>query len=133
MGLFEQHRKLDKQQQDVRELLELSMAHPDLPIIPMVDSEIVCDDSHNWWIGAFGGCRIDEVLTKPDRESVVFKSDTSYDDLYEEFFIDDDDWNPDATDEEVKAKVDSLPWMKCITVTIGLPEFMIPHKRKSKR
>ena len=130
MALFSQQRKLEKQQEDIQELMQLSQANPDLPILPMVDSDVVCDDTYSWWLGGFGGCRIDEVVAKGD--AIVFKSDKSYDDLYEEFFIDDADWNPDATDEEVKAKVDSLPWMKCITVTIGLPEFIISHKN-SKR
>ena len=29
----------------ISDLLELIKAHPELPIVPMVDSEIVCDDA----------------------------------------------------------------------------------------
>ena len=33
-------------------LLELAAAHPDLPIVPMVDREVVGDDCHTWWLGS---------------------------------------------------------------------------------
>ena len=29
---------------NIADLLELIKAHPELPIVPMVDSEIVCDE-----------------------------------------------------------------------------------------
>lgn len=36
----------------IADLLELIKAHPELPIVPMVDSEIVCDDGYARWKGA---------------------------------------------------------------------------------
>lgn len=38
----------------ISDLLELIKAHPELPIVPMVDSEIVCDDGYARWKGAWG-------------------------------------------------------------------------------
>lgn len=34
----------------ITEFIELVKANPDLPIIPMVDAEIVGDD-YGWWLG----------------------------------------------------------------------------------
>lgn len=121
-------RKLAKQRENIQELLQLCQAHPDLPIIPMVDTDIVCDDTHNWWLGGFGGCCLDEIITLPDGASIC-KSDADYAWLYELFFDDDDDFDASATEIKIKEKVDSLNWLPCITITIGLPEFDIPGRR----
>lgn len=39
---------------NIADLLELIKAHPELPIVPMVDSEIVCDEGYaaGWGPGA---------------------------------------------------------------------------------
>jgi len=41
--------------------------NPDLPVVPMVDGEIVAGDDHGYWQGAWGYARVDEYL-KPKRE-----------------------------------------------------------------
>ena len=38
-------------------LLQLIKENPDLPIVPMVDQEIVADDCCTWWIGKWGKSR----------------------------------------------------------------------------
>ncbi len=107
-------------------LLKMCADHPELPVICAVDSEIVCDDMYSWWLGSIGGARIDSALTTSEG-AVIFRSDES-DDCHYETFFDEDEINPDATDQEVKEKVDSLPWMKCIVVHIDLPDCRIPDR-----
>lgn len=119
---------LKEQRDNIKELLRLCKENPDLPILPQVGTEIVADDSHSWWLGAFGKPHIEEILTKLDG-SVICKSDDSYDGHYETFFGNDDDFNENATDEEAKEKVDGLPWLRCIMVDIGTPEYDIPEGR----
>ena len=46
----------------ISDLLELIKAHPELPIVPMVDSEIVCDDGCARWMGAWGPASVTKYL-----------------------------------------------------------------------
>lgn len=118
---------IKEQQERIKALLRLIAENPDLPIIPRVEEEVVDSDEYRWWAGAFGRVHIEEVITKPDG-SITYRSDDNAAGHYEDFFGDDDDFNEEATDEEIKAKVDGLPWMRCIVIDIGTPEFDIPER-----
>ena len=123
---------LKRQKEYIKELLRLVKDNPDLPIIPRVDTEVVASDEYTWWAGAFGRAHIEEVITKPDG-SITRRRDEDDDTHYDVFFGNDDDYNLDATDKEMKAKVDSLPWMRCIVVDIGTPEFDIPEQERAEK
>lgn len=48
-------------------LLRLITENPDLPIVPLVDGEIVTDEGYGRWLGAWGSCCIQEYLVSEDR------------------------------------------------------------------
>ena len=117
--------KLDKQKENVNSLLKLIAENPELRIVPMVDSEVVCDDGHNWWQGSWGKSEIDEIYIGD--EQIYFKS-LDCEDL-EQDYIDEicfDDKYKNLPDEEFGKKaakhVNRLPWEKVIVVRINLPE-----------
>ena len=58
----------------ISDLLELIKAHPELPIVPMVDSEIVCDDGYARWKGAWGAASVTKYLLS--EEHIFFFDDT---------------------------------------------------------
>ena len=41
-----------------RELLWLIHEHPDLPIVPMVDSDVCANEDYGRWMGELGMCRV---------------------------------------------------------------------------
>lgn len=43
-------------------LFQLMQENPELPVVAMVDSEIVADDGYNRWLGAWGCSYIGEYL-----------------------------------------------------------------------
>lgn len=45
---------MNYQTQKIKELLALIEQNPTLPVVPMVASEIVCDDSCARWKGSWG-------------------------------------------------------------------------------
>lgn len=47
-------------------LLNLIQENPDLPIVPMVNYEIVCED-YGRWMGSFGHCYVGEYACYRDR------------------------------------------------------------------
>ena len=108
-----------------QELYKLMQENPGLPVVPMVDSEVVCDDG-GYWFGSWQSASVDSFYC-PNDEQTWFRSD---DDLvswfeskweYEEEGIPDD--MPDEEAYEImRKKIDALPWKKAIIVYIGLPE-----------
>ena len=87
----------EKEKQNREELFRLMQEHPDLPVLPMVDEEIVADDCSVWWMGSWGP---DEVM--PEVKGW--------------------DWYDNATEEEVEAEFKALPWIEAIIVFISTPE-----------
>lgn len=53
--------------ENIRKLITLATEHPELPIIAMVDGEIVGDDSYHRWVGYFGSVELGEYVLYDDR------------------------------------------------------------------
>lgn len=108
--------------------LRLVNENPDLPIIPMVDSEVVAGDDFSSWIGSFGDCRIDSYVninyygenrffTRYDDESIL--QEYFEEQIADELGVDD---NYEYIEKLARKKIKKLPWVKAIIVYIDLPE-----------
>lgn len=102
-------------------LLELMKAKPHLPVVAMVDSEIVADDGYGRWLGSWG-CAYEDTYYKGEERVYFYDEDDP--NAIEEVLAEVKgwDWYESATDEEVLAAYRALPWIKCIVVNIDLPE-----------
>ena len=101
-------------------LFRLMQEFPELPVVPMVDGEIVADDTYTYWLGSWGPAEIRDYVVGNER--LYFYQGTSDD--KEEVLNDTlggQDWY-DATDEEVQEAYEKIPWIKAIVVYIDLPE-----------
>ncbi len=111
------------------QLFNLMKENPDLPVLPMVHSEIVADDDYVYWIGAWGSSSVEEYILTD--EGVRFRGDDGndlgemmitinrYDPWWENSIVNLDEAEQNKLVEE---KYDSLPWKKAIIVYIKLPE-----------
>lgn len=100
------------------QLLDLMKENPNLPILPMVNEEVVPDDTWGYWMGSWDHSTIDQYIVRNGR--IYFKDDDDPFDVLERIgyprCVD------DMTDEEINAAYDALPWIKAIFVYIGTPE-----------
>ena len=120
--------QIEKQAENLKELFRLIKKRPDLPIVAMVDSEIVADDGCCYWMGSWGNCLIDKYIVHEDYGVIFYeegKPDTV--DIFEKYF----DYAECGIDEELpdeealplmRAKVDSLDWKEAIIVYIQVPD-----------
>ncbi len=53
--------------ENIQKLITLAADHPELPIIAMVDGEIVGDGSYRRWVGYFGSVELGEYVLYNDR------------------------------------------------------------------
>lgn len=58
----------------ISDLLELIKAHPELPIVPMVDSEIVCDDGCARWMGAWGPASVTKGKSQENIRDIIMQA-----------------------------------------------------------
>ncbi len=113
----------ERENQYRKELFKLMQENPDLPVVPMVDGEIVVGDDYGYWQGAWGAARVDEYL-KPKREYdyIYFKSDYDIFDVLERYLTKDEFNKLPEDEDKCKGIYNKLPWIKAIVVYITLPE-----------
>lgn len=110
-----------KKNQETKTLLQLIAEHPELPVIPMVTSEIIADNSYSRWIASFGMARVDEYYVGSER--VFFKSDRDPGEVEE--LVEDmagDERFDQMDDEALNTAYDNAPWTRAIVVNIDPPE-----------
>ena len=111
----------EKERKYREELFRLMAENPDLPVVAMVDSDIVADDSCARWMGSWGSCCIGKYIS--GEEYIHFFEEDDFDEIeealtdgvltYEEF--------EGMSDEKAKSAYDALPWIKAIIVNIDTP------------
>lgn len=113
--------KTVKTNNQVEELLTLIKDNPDLPIIPMVNQEVVADDSYTWWLGRWKYSEVSGYYL--GNEAIHFKDDDEEDVLKDmvgcKYYCTPDGRDiTEISDEEWDALYASIPWEKCIVVYI---------------
>jgi hypothetical protein len=103
-------------------LIQLITENPDLPVIPMVDTEVVCGDEYGYWMASFGDCTIREFAVDEWYGDGIIKyrdEPDAEDNLIEAIA----EGKYDGTDEDyTKAKEEAEKlWTKAIIVKIELP------------
>ena len=111
----------EKENKNRTELFRLMQENPDLPIVPMVDSDVVVDDC-GYWMGTWGRACIDEYFISERAERVFFKSDGDVFYVLESHLSDEGFEVLPESEEACRPYYDSLPWKKAIIVYITLPE-----------
>lgn len=108
----------EKERQSREELFRLMAEHPELPVVPMVDSDIVADEGSCYWMGSWGAACIREYLRGDER--VYFRDDEDI----EEVVASISGWDAYElmSNEEAVAAFMVMPWVKAIVVNIDLPE-----------
>lgn len=104
-------------------LLNLIKENPTLRVIPLVEQEVVGDDSYGYWYASFGDCYIEEVtmyhFIGDDYEIMTSDKDKIEEDMVERYADEhDNDINIEA---DIKSQMKELKWEKVITVYVETP------------
>lgn len=108
----------ETQKERLDELFKLIKENPELPILPMVDSEIVADDCCARWTAGWGSAEITEYIIGNER--VYFKDDDDPETVLNNCVGGIDYW--EQPDDVVEKEYNNLHWIKVIVVNIDLPE-----------
>lgn len=103
------------------DLAALMLENPDLPVVPMVTSGIVAEDTYARWIASFGSARVDKYIVGSER--VFFYSEKNKREVEELVFdLRGGELYDKMTDEEIKSSYECAPWKRAIIVNINEPE-----------
>jgi hypothetical protein len=112
-------KKIEKQQENIKSLLQLIQENPELEIIPMVDSDIIEDDYYSYWSGSWGKAKLDEYWTSDER---IYFKENDFEDLVQEFIDNNYEDYSNISDEELEKiaeeKVNGYGWKKAILIYI---------------
>ena len=108
----------ENEKKNREKLLRLIRENPELPIVPMVDSDIVWDDC-GYLLGSWGNAIVDEYLISERAERIFFKSDDDVFDVLKRHLSDEEFEALPKTEEECRPYYDKLPWIKAIIVYIN--------------
>ena len=106
------------QKERLEELFRLIRENPELPILPMVDSEIVADDFCARRTESWGSAEIKDYIIGNER--VHFKDDDDPETVLNDCIGGVDYW--EQPDDVVEREYNNLPWVRAIVVNIDLPE-----------
>lgn len=112
-------------------LLKMAAENPTLPIVAMVDFEVVSGDDFAYWTGEIDSVDIKELWLSPfddartwDRED----AESEYEEFIESYAPDDDLMKIECwTDEKLYKQaamewIAGLPWTKCIVIFVDTPD-----------
>lgn len=99
------------------ELLKLIEQNPDLPVIPVVDGEIVTGD-YEYYYASWGYAAVDEYLVTKRDDRVYLKSDDDVFGVLEHQLSESEFEALPEIESECRQIYDDLPWTKAIIVYI---------------
>ena len=116
-------------------LLALAAQHPKLPIMALVDSEVVGNDYFNTWWGDVFSVSIEELWRNPNEDGKTWTKDEALVDVFDfayteseylgdryddyEMVLDMDDRDAEKV---IKEWINEIPWKKCIVLHVGTPD-----------
>ena len=112
----------EKERKNHDDLFKLMQENPDLPVVPMVDADIVAGDDYGRWMGSWGSASVDEYLIPPDDRPMIFKSDDDVFDTLEQCLPEAEFEALPENESECRPFYDALPWVKAIIVNINLQD-----------
>lgn len=102
---------------NIEKLIKLVKENPDLPVIPMVETEVVAEDTYPRWMASFGDCRVGDFYMS--EEKVYTDKNNLVEDLVENEYFDLD--KPDEEIWRIAERQANKLMTKAIIVNIDLP------------
>ena len=102
-------------------LRNMLTSYPDLPLIPLVDSDVVASDEFTNWLGSISDVRLEQVLSK-DEELFILSIDEER--LRERAILEsgyDLIWTDEQLEDYAVKEVAAYDWKYAIVIWIDTP------------
>lgn len=110
---------LEKQQENVKVLLQLIKENPTLPIIPMVATDCVCGDDYSYWMAEWSEARVTKYWCSDER---IYQYDEDFEGLVEGWidmnYEDYENLSDDDLELLAENTVNNYEWIDAIVVYV---------------
>lgn len=118
-----------KSNEATAKLLKLAAENPTLPIVAMVDFEVVAGDECAYWAGEIDNVDVEELWLSPDARTWEREdAESEYEEFVESYAPNEDLMKIEClTDDKMYEQaamewIAGLPWTKCIVIFVGTPD-----------
>lgn len=110
---------LEKQKENIKNILSLIQDNPDFEILPMVATECIFSDDFSYWMGEWGEAIVDKYYISDER---VYQYCNDFDTLVEEWIDNNYEDYKNLSDDELEKlaeeTVNNYKWIDAIIVYI---------------
>lgn len=116
---------MDNNKDLIAELAMLHEKHPGLPVLTMVDSEVVADDDHSFWKSKIRAVRLDKYV-ETDSKIIIYSRSYDIEDVYDIYGRDVVEKRipndiPYAEQSQLMTEMfENAPWVDAILVWVGM-------------
>ena len=110
-------------------LLKMAAENPTLPIVAMVDFEVVAGDDFAYWTGEIESVAVEELWLSPDaRTWEREEAESEYEEFMEAYASNEEQlriqcWTDDKLHQQAaRERSAGLPWTKCIVIFVDTPD-----------
>lgn len=121
-------------------LLKLAAENPSMPIVAMVNFEVVAGDEFAYWTGEIDNVDVKELWLSPDARTWYREDAESEWDGFIESYASNEDlmkiecWTDDKLYKQAAMEwIAGLPWTKCIVIFVEAPDELTRKGRKGMR
>lgn len=125
--------ELTRYNDGIKKLVELMQQHPNLPVIPMVDSEVMQDEGYAWWSAKFGASPYISKICANYERLVCWDENTEIESTFEELDLDyeecgiTDDMTYEETHKIMERELNKFDWLLCIVIPVDIPDPIVPE------
>lgn len=119
---------MSKPNEATAKLLKLATENPSLPIVSMVQYEVVADDSFSYWLGEIESVTVEELWVSDGRTWTREDAESEWDGFIESYASNEDlmrieCWTDDKLYKQAAMEwIAGLPWTKCIVIFVEAPD-----------
>lgn len=122
---------MSKPNEATANLLKLAAENPTLPIVAMVDFEVVSGDEFVYWVGEINNVDIKELWLSPYDDARSWEredAETEYEEFMEAYASNEELMRIEClTDDKLHKQaamewIAGLPWTKCIVIFVDTPD-----------
>ena len=116
---------MDNNKDLIAELAMLHDKHPGLPVLTMVDSEVVADDDHSFWKSKIRAVKLDKYV-ETDSKIIVYSRSYDIEDVYDIYDQDvisrkiPNDLSQAERTRLMTEMFENAPWVDAIIVWVGV-------------
>lgn len=106
--------------ENIKNLAKLIAENPNMPVIPMVEQEVIGDDQAKRWAGHIGTSEVKEFILRENIEGTFFYYRKDQENLIDMIAENSEEEDYSVAQQEAREKVNAMQWNKAIFLNVDM-------------